>query len=59
MTFPVLGQVGREDIWGKECLVFRISSSERLRPSFTVKEAKTAFLVNLSTWLSLILVSIE
>ena len=59
VTFLVLGQVGREDIWGKESFVFQISSSERFLPSFIVKEAKAAYLVNLSTSFSLILVSIE
>lgn len=58
VTFPVLGQVSGEDIWGKESLVFQISSSERLLPSFIVKETTAAFLVHLSTSFSLISVSI-
>lgn len=59
VTFPVLGQVGREDIWDKESLVFQISASERLLPSFIVKEEKAAYLVNLTTLFRLILVSTE
>lgn len=59
VTFPGLGQVGREDIWGKESFVFQISSSERLLPSFIVKKAKAAYFVNLTTSFSLILVSTE
>ena len=58
VTFQLLDQVGLEDIWGQESLVFQISSSERLLPSFIVREAKAVLLVNLSRSFSLISVSI-
>lgn len=58
VTFQLLDQVGLEDIWGQESLVFQISSSERLLPSFIVREAKAVLLVNLSCSFSLISVSI-
>lgn len=44
VTFPVLGQVGREGIWGRiPCFSNLI---ERLLPPFIVKEPEAAFLKN-------------
>lgn len=42
VTFPVLSQVGREDIWVKESLPLQMSSCETLLP-LSIKEAKTVF----------------